>query len=393
MSQKVLARPLRIVVNDRSEPRETPREPAVTTTSPELPAFSSTNPQTNPKPCLVMKPIIPFALLGAFFAIGAAKAASTTPVGYVTIGDTTIGQPSIKAGTDVFASVALLRPSVFAGAISGVSGNVVSISGTPGFTASPAAGSFAPSPGVPYIVQISTGARAGLIALITANDASSLTLAVQAGDNLTGVVAGDLVTVREATTVSNFFESSPVPAGTQVLGFSGTTPGVNLASDLIFEFDGSDWVDTNSFESAANVVLFPGESFVIRNQSVSAITSIVVTGEVNATNVRTILPASGVSQDIPFSYFGAGGEPIGSSSLGAISSPGDQILLTDSTAAGLNKAASTIIEFDGSGWVDTNSFEDVSATFKFEPGVGYFLRAASSGDRTLSDVPAYVPGL
>lgn len=340
-----------------------------------------------------MKPIIPFALLGALLAVGAADAAATDPVGYITLGDPT--GPSIKANTDVSASIPLLRAPLFAGTVASVSGSEITITGA-AFTASPAAGSFAPSSGKPYLIQIGNGgsnAKAGLIALITSNTATAVTVSVQAGDSLAGIVSGDPITIRESWTVANLFESNPVPAGTQVLGFSGAVPGINLAADLIYEFDGTGWVDTNSFSSADNVAIFPNESFVIRNASASPITSLVITGEVNTSNSRTVLPASGVTQDIAFSFFGSVGEVIGTSGLGAISTAGDQILLSDNSLAGQNKAASTIIEFDGSAWIDTNSFEDVSATFKFEPGVGYFLRAAASGDRVHSNLPDYVPGL
>lgn len=342
-----------------------------------------------------MKPYT-YSILAALFACGMAHGAATaytTPVGYVSLGDTTIGQPAIKANTDVAASVPLLNSAEYAGTISSVSGSVITLSGTPGLTASPAAGSFAPTSGIPYIIQIKSGARIGLVAMVTANTSNTITVAVQPGDNLTGVTNGDQISVRKATTVSNLFAGSPVPAGTQVLGFSGAVPGINLAADLIYEFDGTDWIDTNSFDIANNVVLYPGESFVIRNQSASPINSIVVSGEVNATNFRTVLPASGVQQDIAFSYFTASGEVIGTSGLGGVSTSGDQILVTDNNAAGQNKAASLIIEFDGSAWIDTNSFDDVSTTFKFQPGVGYFLRSGAAGDRIYSDQPDYVPSL
>ena len=319
--------------------------------------------------------------------------AYTTPVGYISLGDTTAGEPAIKANTDVTASLPLLNTAEFSGTISSVNGSVITLSGSPALTTSPTSGSFAPDTGVPYIIQIGSGSKNGLVALVMSNTSTTLTVAVQSGDSLSGVVNGDAITVRKATTVSSLFANSTVPAGTQVLGFSGAVPGVNLAADLIFEFDGTDWIDTNSFEAANNVALYPGESFVIRNTSASPISSLVVSGEVNMKNSRTVLPASEVQQDIAFSFFTSTGENIGTSGLGAVSVAGDSILVFDNNTAGYNKAAANIIEYDGSAWIDTNSFEDVSTTFKFEPGVGYFLRAAASSDRAYSNQPDYIPSL
>lgn len=337
-------------------------------------------------------------ILSAFVALVATSSSFATPLvskwsGFVSLGDTTSGQPAIKSNTDVFVSVPLLRAAEYTGTISSVSGNVVTLTGSPNLSASPQTGSFAPTSGIPHIIQIDSGNKEGLIAMVTSNTTDTLTIALQPGDSLTDVVNGDSITVRKATTVSNLFENSPVPALTQVLGFSATIPRINNAADLIYEFDGTEWIDTNSFATANNVILYPGESFFIRNQSLSPITSIVVTGDVNTSKFRTVLPASGVQQDIAFSFLGGPGEVIGTSGLGAVSVAGDQILVTDNSAAGLNKAAASIIEFDGTDWVDTNTFSPVSNTFKLEAGVGYFLRSAAAGNRPYANEPDYVPSL
>lgn len=344
-----------------------------------------------------MKPYL-YSLIAAAAATGLASAqttAHTDPVGYVSLGDTTPGQPAIKANTDVFASVPLLRAPEFAGSVSSVSGNTITLSGTPGLTASPAVGSFAPTSGIPYIIQIGSGpgTKKGLIAMVTSNTVNQLTVTVQLGDSLSGVINGDAITVCKATTVSNLFENSPVPATTQVLGYSGVSPAVNLGPDLIYEFDGTNWIDTDSFDIADNVILYPGESFYIRNQTASPITSIVVTGNANVSNFRTVLPSSGVQQDIPFSFLGGSGEVIGTSGLAAVSVAGDSIQTADNTVSGINKGPTKIIEFDGTAWIDTDSFDDVSLTYKLEPGVGYFLRSAAAADRPLANEPDYVPGL
>lgn len=54
-----------------------------------------------------MKPIIPFALLGALLAVGAADAAATDPVGYITV--------NLVGNGETYISPTLVEPDVFAG--------------------------------------------------------------------------------------------------------------------------------------------------------------------------------------------------------------------------------------------------------------------------------------
>jgi hypothetical protein len=75
-----------------------------------------------------MKPIIPFALLGALFAVGAANAASTDPVGYITHEVT-----GAIAGTPSFTllSPTLVQSPVYAGVSSGApSGTTITAAST-----------------------------------------------------------------------------------------------------------------------------------------------------------------------------------------------------------------------------------------------------------------------
>jgi len=331
----------------------------------------------------------PSTLLAALLAVGAAHAAATDPVGYVSLGDTTVGQPAVKANTDVTVAIPLDKPAAFAGTVASVAGNVITISGTP------ALGTFTGTP--PYIAKLESGAKGGLNGLITANTANTVTIAVPPGDSLTGVLAGDAITIRPAWTVKGALGSA-VPAGTQLLGFSGVTPGINLAADIVFEWDGANWIDTNSFDPADNAVLYTGESFVVRNPTGTPISSLVISGEVPTSNSRVIISKfnPGVGQDNRVAFVSPVGEVIGSSGLSGISAAGDQILIFNNNSAGINKASSNVIEYDGSAWIDTNSFDDVTTTFQLVGGNGYVLRrvgAAPVGDTFWSNQPDYVTNL
>ncbi len=335
-----------------------------------------------------MKTYIPYSLLLAAASCGMAFGAATaytTPVGYVSLGNA----GSVPANTDVYVSIPLERPAEYGGSVSSVSGNTVTLSGSPGFTVNQFAS------GVPYIVEIGSGAKSGLVALVVSNDAGTVTVAPQPGLSLSGILSGDLLRIRKAWTVSTFLSSTTIPVGTQLLANSGTVPGIVVAPDLIFEYDGANWVDTNTFDSADNVVLYPGEGFVLRTTG-SAISSLSVSGEVPSSNHLTVISnfSPGVGQDSSIGYIGAVGEKIGVSGLGYTG--GDQLLVWDNTTTGIIKAPVTVLEFDGSVWVDTNTFDDVSTTFELTSGQSYVFRrspSASGADVVWSDQQTYIPSL
>jgi uncharacterized protein (TIGR02597 family) len=366
-------------------------------TSPGAAAFSSTNPKTNPKPCLVMKPIIPFALLGAFFAVGAAKAASTDPVGYVSLGNPdSSGLPAVPADTDFFVSIPLDRETTFAGLVDNVSGSDINIQGTPGL------GDLIT---VPHIVKITSGSGEGVVALITANTTSAITVALQPGQTLTGVSNGTSISIQKAWTVKSLFEASAFPDGTQLLGFSGTSPGTNLSSDISYEIAGGAWTNLSSFLPGDDDVLYPGEGFVVRTAT-SAIADIVISGEVPTSNHRVVVSnldaANG--QDNVIGFTSPVNENLGTSGLGFNS--GDQIILFDDVnatgsvvAAGTNKSSVTTLEYTAGSpgvWTDLGSFLDVTNTFELRAGESFIYRVvagAALGDVQWANEQDYIPGL
>ena len=317
-----------------------------------------------------MKPkIIQSILAAALLAPGALFAqttATTTPVGYVSLGN----NGSVPADTDVTISIPLLKSAVYTGTVSSVTGSDVDISGTP---------NFASLTSVPHVMVVENNTKSGVVGLITANDTNTLTVSLQAGQSLTGLTAGDKVSVRPAWTVLNFL-GNQLPVGTQLQAWSGTGQGIVLAPDLIFEWDGTNWVDTNSFEPADNTVLFPGEGFFLR--SLSAISNLVVSGEVPLAKHNIALVGNAtpdIGQDNVISYFSPVGEIIGNSGAGFTA--GDQILYYNNAASGTVKAPN-VLEYDGTDWVDTDSFEPVTTTFLLQPGQAYVYRRATAAPAT-----------
>jgi hypothetical protein len=315
------------------------------------------------------------SLLAAALASGLASAqtAYTTPVGYVSLGDTTPGQPAIKANTDVWISIPLAKSAVYAGTISSVSGNQITLSGTPGL------GNLT---SVPHVVTIKSGTGIGIIALITANTANSVNVSVAPGDSLTGVASPDNISISPAWTVLGLMGNDK-PSGTTLYTYPASA-ALNPASEGIYEWNGADWIDNvNTGEPANNDVLYPGETLVVRNPTVTPITSFVVAGEVPTANSRIVVATNGAAgADNPISFFSPVDQPIGSSGLSAFAQNGDIIYGYNNNASGTNKASSSIHEYVNGDWVDQVNTGEPDNTFPIGSGQGFILRRP--GTRSLA---------
>ena len=340
-----------------------------------------------------MKPIIPFALLGALFAVGVAGAAVTDPVGYVSLGNTA-GPSAIPANTDTRISIPLLNATASVGSVAagGIAGNVITVDGA----------AYTPSEWVGYYVQIVSGANEGQILLVTANDATSLTVDVQPGDSLTGVSDGDSIELSEAWTLDSFV--GEVPVGTQLLAFSGSASGINIAPDVIYEygtafgtFPSNVWFNATFFTEAGSDVLFPGEGLVVRTGA-TAIDSLVITGEVPTVRNRTLIAGGSGQQDTPISYVSPVDEAVVDAGIPAATD--DQILIFDPTATGLNKAPATIYQygtafgtFPTDTWYDATFFTELT-TEALPAGQSFVYRTAgAAGDVVWSDEQDYYNSL
>jgi uncharacterized protein (TIGR02597 family) len=233
-----------------------------------------------------------------------------------------------------------------------------------------------------------------LIATVVSNTSTTITVALAPGDSLTGVLAADKISTMPAWTVLGLMGST-MPIGTQLFTFPASA-ALNPSADGIYEWDGSNWIDTvNTGDAANNDILYPNETFVVRNQSNTAITSFVISGQVPIANNHIPIAANGAAgADNAVSYFGAADEPIGTSGLTAIASAGDQILGYDNSSPGINKSASSILEFDGTNWIDTVNTGDADNAFPLSAGKGFFFRRSSAHAGVVwSDQPNYAPSL
>jgi len=334
-----------------------------------------------------IKSLLALALLapGVLFAQTTAK---TTPVGYVSLGDTTSGEPACKPETDVFISVPVLKSADYTGTVASETSGVITLAGSPAFTT----GQYSDA-AAPYYAVIQTGAKAGLIGLVTANDAGTITVSPQPGDSLSGLVAGDVVTLRRAWTVAGLLGNS-LPVGVSLLTFPASG-AVNPSAEGIYDWDGTNWVDNVITGAPAdNDVIYPGETVVLRNSTTTPIASLVVSGEVSTFAQRIPIAAAEEASDYSVSYFSPVGEALGNSGLGAVAVAGDALLGFDNNSSGVNKSASVILDHDGSDWIDNVITGAPDNSFEVGAGKGFFFRRGAAGPSAVwSDTAAYVPSL
>jgi len=329
--------------------------------------------------------LILVALFGAVSAYGQTTTATTIPVGYVTQGE---AGGVLQNNTDYRLSVPLERTTAFAGTVSAVATNTITITGA----------AFTPSQWttIPHYVKITSGAKAGFLAAIDSHDATSVTVTPQSGQSLTGVVSGDKLSIQEAWTIGNFFESITVPAGLEVDLFSGTVAGINVAVDQIFNYDGG-WFDGNG-DPADNTVIYPGESFIVRNATGSSVTGLVVIGQVPVSPYTVVLQNvdAGQPQDIPFGIFSPVAQTFTATNLTSVANAGDTILIYDLAATGLNLSNASSLDYDGSGWIDSVSGDYITeGTYEMAAsGLGYVYRRIATGtDGVWTFTPSYAAGL
>ncbi len=324
---------------------------------------------SNP-PSVVMKKTILAAtvsLIGALYS--QAQSVVTDPVGFVSV--------TIPGQSDAALGAPLGRANEYQGVVQSVSGSVITVAGTTGWLTNQFVYVDGTQPKT-YYARIDSGAREGLIAQITANDASTITVTVPAGDDIAAVLAGDSISVAPYWTLGTLITG--VPNGTQVLTYSTTDSGINLSASVIYFSNGGNWF--LGATPSNDVVLPPNLGFTIRNGTASPIT-ISITGSVPMAKNRFIVRArigAGKLQDQRIFFNSPVPEYVGNLGLGL--TLGDQLLVFDNSAVGKNKSARDILSWAGpaNGWLLNG---DPASNYQLQPGSSYVLRKAPSSTTTL----------
>lgn len=228
---------------------------------------------------------------------GSAQTASTVPVGFMTY--------TLTTGTTSSFGVPLMEVSTFSGLISAAGTNTISATGVAWTT-----NQFATA-GNPYFVTIKTGAQAGRTLLVTANDATTLTLDVE-DTNLDAsgfavVAATDTFELFQGDTLATLFGATADGSGLLASGIKGganafTADGVQFYNGIrfvtyFFNTTLGTWVMSNGGNTSQNnFILYPDEGMLITRRGPS--TTLTVTGRVPSTGLKTKLPSGGVTSTV-----------------------------------------------------------------------------------------------
>ena len=344
------------------------------------------------------KPKLLCAIAAVALAQGSLFAVNTDPVGFVSV--------TVPANSDAILAVPLNRVAEFKGVIQTISGNTITVSGTPGWVASQFVQSL---PGQPktYAIQIASGAKEGLTGTITANGTNSVTVTIDSAETLAGIGSADVpvdpdgagpltaqadqVDIMPFWTLGSLIPNSTAGlSGSKILTPNVTSSGTNLSSGGIFESDGTNWYD-GDFNIADNTILPFGKSFTIRSGGSALSISMIGSVPMNKHRFALRTVANGTDQDIMIGYSSPVAEPLSNIGLGF--NDEDQLLVFDNTASGINKSASQIYVYTASsGWLD-GDFNPITSAIKLQPGFGYVFRKKSTGAASTfvwSDLQTYL---
>ena len=323
-----------------------------------------------------MKPIIPFALLGALFAVGVAGAAVTKPVGYETI--------TLDPGKFNLVGVRLFEAPVASGVFESSTATTLVDDDA----------SFSLVAATTYVIEFENGA----VFTAPGSDFSGTTIS-----NLTGVTAAleSSYIVREASTIASVFGASNetglaaspnadpteadiilVPSDT---GFTRVFYST-FTSDPAF----AGWLDADSFEQASGVVILPSDGFFVQTAVSAAPIDLVVTGEVKTTPtafvaesdfslLSSVYPAGATLENSGLSAFVQ-------ASANADPTEADVVLLP--VSGGFTRAFFSTFTSDPAfaGWLDADSFEQVPDR---DLTPGYFIQKIGPDINGVASTPSF----
>lgn len=365
-----------------------------------------------------------FATLVSLALVGAgsisAQTATTDPVGFVTV--------DALANSDTKLSTALSRAPSFVGVVATVSGNVVTVQGTPGWTNNQFVYAAGSQPNSYYLSIGGTGVKAGMYYDITANGINSVTVNLSGfpSDEISAnVPSGTPVRIMPHWTLATLFPGQAgitgtsnlfgVGAVTQILMTAGNVVGINLSASATYYYYtgtanvGPGWrkIGTNSIKRDDDIV--EPDTYVIVRHNQTPASQITVTGNVATTIRRTVIGTLlantaqdnliGIEVPVPLTLLQSNlfesGAFVGSTTK--FGTNGDKLLVFDDGVAGVNKSASATYYYFPATAGGTPGWRKVGGGFDtirdsetvFQPGKGYVVRkqAAATAATVVWNIP------
>ncbi len=327
-----------------------------------------------------MKPIYPFALLGALLAVGAASAATTTPVGYETL--------TLAPGQYNLIGVRLFNPQVATGVFESSTATTL-VDNEANFTLDSEKS---------YIVELSGGAT------VTTLGSGFSGTTISGLNGITSAYETSYV-VREATTIASVFgaaneaglASSPNadPTEADLILIPSDTGFVRVfystfSDDPAF----SGWLDADTFDQASGVVIHPSEGLFVQTSVSTSSINLTITGEVKKTPtayvassnfslLSSVYPAGATLESSGLQSFVQG-------SANADPTEADIILLP--AAGGFTRAFYSTYTDDPAftGWLDADTFDQVPTR---ELTSGFFVQKIGPAINGLNSPPSFYNGL
>jgi uncharacterized protein (TIGR02597 family) len=332
-----------------------------------------------------------FNLLLAFLSISSVKAASaySPVVGFLKF--------DCPADSDTIVSVPFHQAPRFAGKLSAApavpsSGVVrITLAGTPDFAAGELTGQ------AHYLVSREAGSAEGRYFPISTHGTSTVDVEAELADF--GALAIDSpVSIVPAWTLEALFpdatqttfhpSSGPLASGrgSELLLFDAESEGSVLAPSKRYFVSATGWQESGTYTSAADVVIAPGQPFIVRHPAGVFPTQFVAMNQVFGGVVALPLRVTnGKAQDntiaLPRPVPTALGDldPGVSFEESASTDPGDrkdELLVFNNASAAVNKAPSATYFRTGGNWVEDTAGFPVSNAVEIELSAGIILRKA-----------------
>jgi len=314
---------------------------------------------------------------------------------------------TLQGASDTQLAMPFPRPAAELGAVSAVSGNIVTLRGPAAWTANQWVYSSPTRTNTHYLL-IRSGNREGDFYTITSNDTSRVFLDLQ-GENLSGVVVGNLAAIVPYWTLGTIFpggqgvHSAPAPGNrrTELLIPDLTGNGINLSAARTYYFWNGAWRQVGQGTTIKNDdVILPDMYFWVRHNLASN-TELIAKGGVLHEKWRFLVRRSpSIKQDNLFAL--PRPAPVTLADSGLISSgafrasagPGsriDELLVFDNSTVSKNKSAAGTYYYWNNAWRKVGAgAADKGADVVFNPGQGVILRAGTNvSSVTWTNAPTY----
>lgn len=301
---------------------------------------------------------------------------------------------TFKGSSDTLFSLPFTRPPAALGKVASVSGSTVQVSGSLPWTAN----SWVYAPGTQtntYYLYFRSGSHHGEYYTITGNGSDTLTVDVDGG-SLSGVAAGDLVSVIPYWTLGTVF---PAGKGVHASATSGTRltevyfpklngVGVNGGVSSIYYFRDGSWRRVGEGLVVKNDDVILPDMFVIVRNNVGTSTEVVTHGSVLGGDLSLVVKRnSGMLQDNilalprPVSVSLNDSGLVASGAFRESLTAGtrtDELYVYDNSTPMINRSPSAIYYYRNGGWRKVGAGNaDVGAETVFTPGSGFIIRSAS----------------